>query len=124
MDRPSLERRSEPRLAANEPVVVTELGQPQLHPKGGLIVEISGSNLTLKLPSAIPLGTPVKVETNDLLMLGEVMRCEPEGDGFRLGLQLRHALRDLPALEKLNRALRGEEEAAREEPAPVHIMKK
>lgn len=106
-----MERRREPRLAANEPVIVSELGHGGSYPHGGLIVEISGTSLTIKLPSAVGIGTAVKVEAWDRLMLGEVVRCEPAGEGFRLALKLSHSLRGLLALEKLSHALTGERAA-------------
>jgi hypothetical protein len=106
MENAVLERRQEPRVAAKERVVVTELG-PHGEPHVGLIVEASGKSLTLKLVSAIAHGTPVQVETENMLMLGEVVRCEPADDGFRLALALRHSLHNLQALEKLNRTLMG-----------------
>jgi hypothetical protein len=100
-----MERRAEPRVAANEPVVVAELGQRRLHPKGGLIVEISKSSLTIKLAEAIACSAAMEIETADMLMLGEVMRCDPDGDGFHVALMLRHSLQDLPVLD--NRASSG-----------------
>jgi hypothetical protein len=121
MDKPRVERRSEPRAAAKERVIVTELGQGR-RPHVGLIVEVSGNSLTLKLVTAIARGTPVQVETTDMLMLGEVARCDPAEDGFRLALTLRHSLHDLQALEKLNRALMGKR-SDREQPSPVPIMR-
>jgi hypothetical protein len=105
MDEPRMERRAERRVAANEPIVVAEVGQRRLHPKGGLLVEISKSSLTIKLPEAIACGAAMEVETADMLMLGEVIRCDPDGDGFRVALMLRHSLQDLPVLD--NRASLG-----------------
>jgi hypothetical protein len=115
-----MERRSEPRLAADEPVIVTQLDQRRVHT--GLITEIAGNSLTMRLPSAIAYGTPVKAEAWDLLMLGEVVRCEPAGDGFRLALTLRHSLRDLHALNKLNQGLLGKRTVP-EESSRIHIMR-
>jgi hypothetical protein len=121
MVKPSLERRREPRVAAKERVIVTELGHGR-RPHVGLIVETSGNSLTLKLVSAIMCGAPVQVETTNMLMLGEVARCEPADDGFRLALRVRHALHDLQALEKLNRALMGKR-TAQEDWSAIHIMR-
>jgi hypothetical protein len=77
MDEPRMERRAERRVAANEPIVVAEVGQRRLHPKGGLLVEISKSSLTIKLPEAIACGAAMEVETADMLMLGEVNAVRP-----------------------------------------------
>lgn len=101
---------------------MTELG-PVRRPHVGLIVEIAGTSLTLNLVTAIACGTPVQVETTNMLMLGEVTRCEPADEGFRLALRLRHSLQDLQALEKLNGVLMGKP-SAREDPSLKHIMKR
>ncbi len=115
-----MERRSEPRLTTDEPAIVTQLDQRRLHT--GLMVEISGNSLTMKLPTAIASGTPVKVDAWDLLMLGEVVRCEPAGDGFRVALTLRHSLRDLHALEKLTQGLLGKQTVP-EDSSRIPIMR-
>jgi hypothetical protein len=116
-----MERRREPRVATKERVIVTELG-PGRRPHVGLIVEVSGRSLTLKLVSAIACGVPVQVETTNILMLGEVMRCEPADDGFRLALTLRHSLQDLQALGMLNRALMGKR-TVQEDSSAIPIMR-
>ncbi len=116
-----MERRSEPRSPAKERVIVTELGHER-RAHVGLIVEISGTSLTLKLISAIACGTPVQVETTNMLMLGEVARCEPADGGFRLALTLRHSLQDLQALEKLNRVVLGKR-IFQGDRSPVPIIK-
>jgi hypothetical protein len=121
METPRMERRSEARVAAKERVIVTELGQRR-HPHVGLILETAGTSLTLKLITAIACGAPVQVETTDMLMLGEVARCEPADGGFRLALVLRHSLQDLQALEKLNRVLMGKR-TSQEDLLPLHIMR-
>jgi hypothetical protein len=116
-----MERRQEPRVAAKERVTVTELG-PDRHAHVGLIVEVSERSLTMKLVTAIDLGTPVQVETTNILMLGEVLRCEPADEGFRIALTLRHSLQDLQALERLNRAVVGKP-THQEDLLPIHIIK-
>lgn len=42
-------------------------------------MDMSGSGLRLKMPHPIPCGAPVRVETGEMLMLAEVVRCEPAG---------------------------------------------
>ena len=89
MDMPRQERGFEPRSERNDPVVITRSDQTT---EGGLIVEIAGRSLTVKLPTAIQAGTPVQVETKNMLVLCDVTRCDATDDGFRLGLILRDSL--------------------------------
>jgi hypothetical protein len=106
-----MERRSEPRVEANAPVIVTELGSQGRHPMGGMAQDISGCGMRLKLPQAIACGAPVRVETKDMLLLGEVVRCEPDGEGFRIGLTIHHSLKDLQELDSLCRSLLANDQA-------------
>ena len=69
------------------------------------MVNFSGTGLGLLLESGIPPGTAVKVETEDILLLGEIMYCDPRGDKFTAGLELQHALYHLQDLGRLSAAL-------------------
>ena len=91
------------------------MGMP---PMSGTALDLSGSGLRIHLKNPIPCGSPVKVETKQMLMLGEVCRCEPDANGYELGLTLFHSLTGLDDLERLNRALLGEE--TRRVPTAVH----
>jgi hypothetical protein len=104
-----MEKRDEARTALNEPVIVTEVDPPGQPPTGGVLKNISGSGMQVRLPHGIPRRSMVKVETKDMLMLGEVVRCEPDGDSFKVSLALRHSLQSLSGLVSLNRALLNEE---------------
>lgn len=76
----------------------------------GAVIDQSGSSLRLKMPNPIPCGAPVKVETGDMLMLGEVVRCEPSGQTYTIGLKVSQLVPCLSDLERLNRALLGYDE--------------
>jgi hypothetical protein len=99
--------RRERRLPANTPVTITVLGILGEPKAVGTVLDMSGSGLRLRLPMPIPCGAPVKLETDDMLMLGEVVRCEPQGQSYSVGLSLSHSLAALSDLERLNRALLG-----------------
>jgi PilZ domain len=104
------DQRLEQRFAASTSVAVTilgVLGEPKFL---GVIVDMSGSGLRLNLPLPVPLGAPVKIETGDMLMLGEVVRCEPAGQTFSVGIAVSQSLTALAELERLNRALLGTED--------------
>lgn len=112
-----MERRRELRVEANEPVVVTELGGHRRARMGGMLLDMSGGGLLVKLPRSIKCGAAVRVEASNMLALGDVVRCEPDADQFRVAIVIHHSLRELQDLENLNRALIGEERASRETPA-------
>lgn len=86
------ERRRELRLPADCPAVITVLGIDPPWTIRGTVADLSGRGLGLKASSPIALHSPVKVESDDLLLLGEVCRCQAVGDDFSLGLQVQEWL--------------------------------
>jgi hypothetical protein len=103
-DKQSVERRRETRLKSNQPVVVTALGLMGMPPMSGRVLDMSGSGLRLRLANPLPCGSPVKVESEHLVMVGEVSRCEEQRDGYSVGLSLFHVT---PTPEKPGRAIMG-----------------
>jgi hypothetical protein len=83
-----MEHRRESRLTANTPVMVTlqgMLGDPQM---SGDVLDMAGSGLRVRTAMPVPSGARVKIETDQTMMIGEVVRCEPLGGGYALGLAL------------------------------------
>ncbi len=100
-----VERRKEYRLKTNRPVTLTVLGaigQPVME---GYFLDLSGSGLSLRLPLPAPCGAAVKIDAQDMLMLGEITRCTPVEGAYVVGIQLSHSLAALAELDRLNRAL-------------------
>jgi hypothetical protein len=83
-----MEQRRESRLKANQAVVVSSLGLMQMPPVAGRTLDVSGSGLRLRLPSPIPCGSPVKVEADQMVMMGEVSRCEYDSDSYIVSLMV------------------------------------
>jgi hypothetical protein len=69
---------------------------------------MSSRGLSLHLPCPIAVGSPVQVESDELLLLGEVCNCSVDGKQYRVGLVLRHSLSVLPQLRAWNRWLKDE----------------
>jgi len=72
------------------------------------VIDLSGSGMLVSVPSPIPCGAPVKVEGNDMLLLGEVCRCDAGRHQYRVALEIHHSLAALSELERMNRAILGE----------------
>lgn len=87
----------------------------------GRIVEISGRGVLVELGAQMPCGSPVRLEGDDSLMLGEVCRCEANGRRWRVALRIRHRLNELMTLERLNRALVGENRRGVRETVPAGV---
>jgi len=71
----------------------------------GHVVDFSGHGLAMQLPKFVPPDTPIKIEYEDELLLGEVSYCVAQGQGYRLGLVIKHRLPGLAQLHRLNRSL-------------------
>ena len=103
-----MERRREPRIEAYQTVDLILLGNDddtiQAH-----ATQFSGRGLRLVLKQPVPVGTVVKVQGDDWLVLGEVCYCRKERSNFVVGLQLEHSLIGLLELEELNRKFTSEE---------------
>jgi hypothetical protein len=99
--RRTVDRRKEPRLPGGCPVMVTVLGSHTPLTVLGNVQDMSGRGLGLKLDSPIECGTPVKVEGHDILMLGEVCRCQPAQGHYSLGLRISQWLSSPSELESL-----------------------
>ena len=56
------------------------------------VIDVSDGGLCLWLLRRIPAGTPVKVETADTLLLGDICYCRPDGEGYRVGFVVKHRM--------------------------------
>jgi hypothetical protein len=97
-----MERRKEPRLKANQPVMVTALGLLGMPPISGRVVDMSGSGLQLRLPTPVPCGSQVRVESQHMTMLGEVSRCQDDRNDFIVVLRI---INTAPVAGKPSRAI-------------------
>ncbi|HLW77377.1 MAG TPA: PilZ domain-containing protein [Bryobacteraceae bacterium] len=90
MDRRTDARR-ERRLAVNTPVTVKLLGMLGEPTAAGRVLDMSGSGLRLTLPVPMPCGGQVRVEAEGMMMLGQVVRCQPSAsETYSLGIALSH----------------------------------
>jgi hypothetical protein len=71
----------------------------------GTVVDVSNYGMGLIIPEPLPLGTPIKIEAHNELLLGEVCYCDPHAGAYRVGLAVKHRLANLAQLNSLNRAL-------------------
>lgn len=100
-----MERRRNTRFESNEPAVVSELSPHAHRPMGGMIRDLSEDGMLIKVPRSVACGGLIRVETSRALLLGQVVRCEPDGEGFDVAMTIRHSFLDLPDLTNLNTAL-------------------
>ena len=69
------------------------------------VLALDGKTMQLKLPQYLNIGSPVKVEADDTMSLGEVSYCRPDGDGYVAWVEIFQALHNVHELTRLARAL-------------------
>ena len=107
-----MDKRREPRFAAEQCVTIVTLGERQFR-QTAVIRNASGTGLGLFVKTAIASGTVLRIELEDAIVLGEVMYCRPAENGHFAGVQLEQVLR---GLGELHRCLREFREEAEEDP--------
>ena len=85
---------------------------------------MDGKRLCLDSPERIGLGTPISVEYNDAMFLGEVSLCKARGDGnFQVEVYVEQILTGLQSLIALRAGLLGDAEAVKQRAfAPVRVQ--
>ena len=99
-----MERRCEVRVSLDQMICVTVLGANSF-PMQGTAADLSGRGIRIVVPARIAVGDPLRIDFEDVLLLGEVCYCQPYGRDFMIGVQLDQALNGLAALARLNGAL-------------------
>ena len=99
-----MERRKAIRLKTNHPARLTVLGVKN-QDLATTIVDLSCRGLRLKAATSIAAASAVKIQTQDVLLLGEVRHCDVSESGFLIGIEVQHVLTRLRELAYLNERL-------------------
>lgn len=111
-----MERRKEQRVNSNESVRVTVLDE-QENTFEGTLINLSGKGARISVPAIIAPGTPLRVDTKDSILLGEVSHWRKHDGEIQIGVQIEHALTNLQQLARLRDSLL-EESSSREPVSP------
>lgn len=83
-----------------------EMGETRKGPPVHVVVEeISGRGARVRLPQPLRPGTLVQLETSEDLLLGEIIHCRGEQDGFAAGMEVDCVLHSASGVRALMRAL-------------------
>jgi hypothetical protein len=94
-----MNQQREPRLAAEQPVLVTVLGKHEIM-QLAKVRDASGRGLGLEMAIPVPTGAALKIEFEDSILLGEAMYCRSEQGSYFVGVELEQALRGLRELDR------------------------
>jgi hypothetical protein len=98
-----VEHRRESRLKISKNVIVkvgSLLGTPDVvKPIFGVVMDMSGSGVRLELTLPVPVGAEVEIGDNRTVILGEILRCDPQGEGYIAAVRVAEvmAVEDAPA---------------------------
>ena len=92
-----MNQRRETRLEANQQVWITLFGEPDIR-LPARIKNVSPRGVGLELQGPVAIGTALKVDLEDALLLGEVIYCREDETSFYVGVELEQALYGLAAL--------------------------
>jgi hypothetical protein len=92
--RPATERRCEIRVETESPARIKALDPlTSIGPSSnGLVLNTSSKGLKLKAPRAFFPGAVVQIRFQDRSVLGKVKYCNPSGDEFDIGVELKEDL--------------------------------
>ena len=94
VDKSAAERRLETRFKINEPVKVTLLSDAN-ESFWGETVDVSATGLSFHSPVRLQIGSLVKIEVDDSMVLGEVRHCsvrQDSADQCLVGMNVEHVL--------------------------------
>lgn len=82
------ENRKSPRVATDDPAILTVL-KPERSPRIKMkIVDASKEGMRLQVPDQLMTGTIVQVHVRDLFILAEVRYCRRAGAAYHAGVQI------------------------------------
>jgi hypothetical protein len=94
-----MDKRREPRLATDQFVNVTLLGDRETRLKAR-VLNSSGRGVGLSVPVPIVPGTALKIEIEDAVVLGEAIYCRTSGLTYFVGVELDQVLVGLTELAR------------------------
>lgn len=128
-----MERRRNPRRSCHVPARLTLLAETpvaadviledvsvdgiSITTEGGaevMVEEWSATGARIWSPRAVTPGTLFQLKCSDSIFLGEIVRCEPDENGYQYGVQFDQCLSTVTALEQLLKTLLEEQRGATE----------
>ena len=112
-----MNQRREPRLQIDQSVWITIFGEPDIR-LPARIKNVSARGIGLELQGPVAIGTALKFELEDSLLLGEIIYCREDEDSFYVGVELEQALYGLTDLAAALRAF-SDSPSGPQQPDPV-----
>jgi hypothetical protein len=88
------------RIQSSQSVAIILFGEPDIQ-ISARIKNLSGRGVGLELEGPVAPGTPLKIELEDALLLGEVIYCRQDDASYYVGVELEHSLCGLGELSRI-----------------------
>ena len=106
-----MSQRREPRFNAEQSLWITLFGEPDIR-LPARVKNVSARGVGLELQGPVAIGSALKFELDDALLLGEVIYCRQDESSFYVGVELEQALCGLTELAKTLHAFSDEPSCA------------
>ncbi len=87
-EHPGREKRRGPRVATDDPAVLTILEPRQPGRMNMKVVDASKQGLKLLVPSELVRGAVVQIRVRDFFIMAEIRHCHAAGSAFHVGVQI------------------------------------
>jgi hypothetical protein len=102
-----MNERRDPRIEADQSISITLFGEPDIH-LPARIKNVSKRGIGIELQGPVAVGTALRIELDDALLLGEVIYCRQDEGACYVGVELEHALYGLAEFARSLRAFADE----------------
>ena len=109
--------RSEARFSPNQVICITVFGEPDRRLRA-VIRNVSARGVGLVLKDPVAVGSALKFDLEDSMILGEVIYCRRDEESYYVGVELEQALRGLAGLARALREF-SDSPSGREQADPV-----
>jgi hypothetical protein len=103
----TLDRRTELRIKAGLSALVSTPNSP---PMEGCLLDVSPKGARVRVPNFVPVGTIIRIEAHELVLVGNIQRCGLTHGAYEAGVELSVPMEMLDELRLLNAALLAESE--------------
>jgi PilZ domain len=102
-----MNQRRELRFETEQSIWITLFGEPDIR-LPARIKNVSARGIGIELEGPVAIGTALKIELDDSLLLGEVIYCREDEASYYVGVEIEQALRGLGDLAQAVRAFSDE----------------
>jgi len=94
-----MEQRREERFATDQKIAFVILGEREIH-RTGVVKNSSGRGLGLETTLPVAIGSALRIDLPDAVVLGETMYCRAQHGKYFVGVELEQALYGLRGLSQ------------------------